>query len=101
MTNCGQPEYAPIAFAKAGWVVGHFLAEGLRRVEGKPLNWENFMAAMEEAEFKIPMGGTINYADGKRLGTQSMSLLKVSDDGTAWETFRPVEDLNDIIERVK
>ena len=101
MTNFGQPDYAGNAFAMAGWIAGHFMAEGLRRVEGKPLNWENFMAAMEEAEFKIPMGGTINYADGKRLGTQSMSLLKVSEDGTTWEVFRPVEDLNDIIERVK
>ena len=101
MTNFGHPEYASNAFAMAGWIAGHFMAEGLRRVEGKPLNWENFMAAMEEAEFKIPMGGIINYADGKRLGTQSMSLLKVSEDGTTWEVFRPVEDLNDIIERVK
>ncbi len=101
MTNFGQPDYAGNAFAMAGWIAGHFMAEGLRRVEGKPLNWENFMAAMEEGEFKIPMGGTINYAEGKRLGTQSMSLLKISDDGTIWENFKPVEDLNVIIERVK
>ena len=101
MTNFGQPDYAGNAFAMAGWIAGHFMAEGLRRVEGKPLNWENFMEAMEEGEFKIPMGGIINYAEGKRLGTQSMSLLKISHDGTMWENFKPVEDLNDIIERVK
>lgn len=101
MTNFGQPDYAGNAFAMAGWIAGHFMAEGLRRVEGKPLNWENFMEAMEEGEFKIPMGGIINYAEGKRLGTQSMSLLKVSEEGTAWENFKPVEDLNVIIERVK
>lgn len=101
MTNFGQPDYAGNAFAMAGWIAGHFMSEGLRRVEGETLNWENFMKTMEASEFKIPMGGTINYADGKRLGTQSMSLLKVSEDGTAWENAKPVEDLNVIIDRVK
>lgn len=101
MTNFGQPDYAGNAFAMAGWIAGHFMSEGLRRVEGETLNWENFMKTMEASEFKIPMGGTINYADGKRLGTQSMSLLRVSEDGTAWENAKPVEDLNVIIDRVK
>lgn len=101
MTNFGQPDYAANAFAMAGWIAGHFMSEGLKRVEGKTLNWENFIKEMESAEFKIPMGGVINYADGNRLGTQSMSLLKISEDGTAWTPAKPVEDLNVIIERVK
>lgn len=49
----------------------------------------------------ISMGGTINYADGKRLGTQSMSLLQVSEDGLTWVSAKPVEDLNVILDRVK
>lgn len=100
MTAYGQPDYAGNAFAMAGWIAGYFLVEGLTRTEGT-LNWDNFNKAMESAEFKIPMGGTVNYADGKRLGTQSMSLLKVSRDGTTWESVKPVEDLNAIIDRVK
>lgn len=99
MTAYGQPDYAANAFSMAGWIAGYFLVEGLTRTEGT-LNWDNFNKAMESAEFKIPMGGTVNYADGKRLGTQSMSLLKVSADGTTWESVKPVEDLNDIIARV-
>ena len=101
MANFGQPDYAANAFAMAGWIAGHFMSEGLKRVEGQTLNWENFMKAMESAEFKIPMGGTINYSDGNRLGTQSMSLLKVSEDGTTWVNHKPVEDLNVILDRVK
>lgn len=101
MTDFGEPDYAGNAFAMAGWIAGHFMSEGLKRVEGETLNWENFMNAMEEGEFKIPMGGTINYSDGNRVGTESMSLLKVTDDGTAWENVKPVEDLNVIIDRVK
>ncbi|WIV12778.1 ABC transporter substrate-binding protein [Proteiniborus sp. MB09-C3] len=101
MTNYGEPDYAGNAFAMAGWIAGHFLCEGLKRTEGQTLNWENFMKAMESAEFKIPMGGTVNYANGQRLGTQAMSLLKVSDDGKAWESVKPVEDLNIIVDRVQ
>ncbi len=56
---------------------------------------------MEKEEFKIPMGGTVNFADYQRLGTQAMSLLKVSDDGTTWENLKPIEDLNDILDRVE
>ncbi|MDF2472866.1 MAG: Receptor family ligand binding region [Anaerocolumna sp.] len=100
MTDFGQPDYAGNAFAMAGWIAGYFMVEGLNRTEGA-LNWENFNAGMESAEFKIPMGGTLNYADGQRLGTQSMSLLKVSADGTKWENVKPVEDLNVILDRVQ
>ena len=41
------------AFAMAGWIAGHLW----RRLEGgrQTIKLENFMAAMEEAEFKIPM----------------------------------------------
>jgi len=100
MTDYGQPDYAGNAFSMAGWIAGHFFVEGLKRTEGA-LNWENYIAGMESVEFKIPMGGTLNYANGQRLGTQSMSLLKVSDDGLAWENVKPVEDLTVILDRVK
>ena len=101
MTEFGEPDYASNAFAMAGWIAGHFMAEGLKRTEGNVLNWENFMKAMEKEEFKIPMGGTVDFSEGKRLGAQAMSLLKVSNDGSTWENVRPIEDLNDILKRVE
>lgn len=101
MTDFGKADYAGNAFAMAGWIAGNFMVEGIKRTEGKTLNWENFMTAMESKEFKIPMGGTLNYAKGQRLGTQSMSLSKVSDDGKSWVNVKPMEDLNKILDRVK
>lgn len=101
MTEFGEPDYAGNAFAMAGWIAGHFMVEGLRRTSGETLNWENFIKAMEKEEFKIPMGGIVDFSGGKRFGTQSMSLLRVSEDGTIWENVRPIEDLNDILSRVE
>lgn len=101
MTDFGKPDYAANAFSMAGWIAGHFMVEGLNRVGEGPLTWENFMTEMEKGEFKIPMGGSLNYENGQRLGTQSMSLLKVSEDGSTWENVKPVEDLNVIIDRIK
>jgi hypothetical protein len=59
------------------------------------------MDAMESSDFENPLGGILNYANGQRIGTMSMSLSKVTDDGTKWEMAAPMEDLNVILDRVK
>ena len=100
ITEYGEPDYAGNAYAMAGWIAGHFMVEGLKRTAEEGLTWENFMKAMED-EFKIPMGGTVDFRDGNRIGTQSMALLKVSQDASTWEVVKPMENLNDILSRVE
>ncbi|MDF2472864.1 MAG: Receptor family ligand binding region [Anaerocolumna sp.] len=100
ITEFGQPDYAGNAYAMTGWIAGYFMVEGIKRTEGT-LTWENFMSAMESAEFQNPLGGTLNYANGQRIGTMSMSLSKVADDGSKWEMAAQMEDLNVILDRVK
>ncbi|HOI46596.1 MAG TPA: ABC transporter substrate-binding protein [Bacilli bacterium] len=75
MTAYGQAALATNAFAMAGWIAAHYFVEGLDRVEGV-VTWEKFITAMESAPIKNPLGGTIDYSDGKRWGTMEMSLLK-------------------------
>lgn len=67
------------AYSATGWICGTFFVEGLKRVEaaGKELTWENYMEALEEAPIKNPFGGTIDYANGMRTGTQQMVLARV------------------------
>lgn len=65
-------------YAMAGWVAAAFFVEGLERVGEDTLNWENFIDAMEESPVTNPLGGTVDYADGSRVGTQSMNLLKAT-----------------------
>jgi ABC-type branched-subunit amino acid transport system substrate-binding protein len=69
--------YKMNGYAFCGWVGAHFFCEGLKRMEGKPLTWEGFRDAMESAPIDIPFGGTVNYANGARLGTQEMTLVKL------------------------
>ncbi len=68
------------SFAIAGYIAAMVFVEGLRRVETNEdeLTWKNYIAAMEEGPIDIPMGGTVDFSDGKRWGIDSMSLLKYS-----------------------
>ncbi|MCL2671873.1 MAG: ABC transporter substrate-binding protein [Clostridiales bacterium] len=95
------PEYAANAYAMAGWIAGAAFVEGLRRVEGKPLTWENYMKALESAPIKLPFGAAVDYANGNRWGTQAMSLSKVvpiSDLAPmGWENVEPVTNIADLL----
>ncbi len=85
------------AYAMTGWIAAHFFVAGLERVEGD-LTWDTFMDAMESEPIENPFGGFIDFSDGKRLGTQSMALLKMApDQPSGWEGFIEFKDINDIL----
>ena len=85
------------AYAMTGWIAAHFFVEGLKRVDGD-LTAETFMDAMEEAPIGNPFGGSIDFSDGKRLGTQEMALLKMNVEAPAgWEGFIGFKGIDDII----
>ena len=99
--------YYSNSFAIAGYIAAIVFIEGLERVEanGDVLNWENYIAAMEEAPIDIPMGGSVDFTDGKRWGIASMALLQyyVGDNPlttdvveTDYETFNQVISIEDI-----
>ena len=66
------------SYALAGYIAGTMFLEGLNRVEEaqEELTWLNFIKAMESAPVDIPMGGTVNLADGARMGTTDFALNK-------------------------
>lgn len=85
------------AYAMTGWIAAHFFIEGLKRVEGD-LTWESYMDAIESAPIQNPFGGAIDFSDGKRLGTQSMALLKMNAEAAAgWEGFLDFKSLDEIL----
>ena len=93
-------EYAANAFAFAGWIAAATFVEGLRRVGEDALTWEAFIDAMEESPVALPFGVVVDYADGRRVGTQAMALLKASKDGDTvlWVTESPIQAIRDILE---
>jgi ABC-type branched-subunit amino acid transport system substrate-binding protein len=100
-----NPDYVASVYAMTGWIAASFFVEGLERVGEDTLNWENFIDAMEEAPIKNPFGGYIDYADGARVGTQSMALTKLAvvpatdttDAAYVWNVTQPIESIEDIL----
>lgn len=85
------------AYAMTGWIAAHFFVEGLKRVDGD-LTWETFMNAMEEAPIENPFGGSIDFSNGQRLGTQEMALLKMNPElPVGWEGFIGFKSIDEIV----
>ncbi|MFP3155117.1 ABC transporter substrate-binding protein [Lachnospiraceae bacterium ZAX-1] len=99
-------EYAMNAYAQTGWIASHFFCEGLRRIEGQDITWENFMDALNSGgPIKNPFGGVIDFSNGQRLGTQEMNLSKVVDvtDETpaGWTVEAPLSSIDSLLPHLK
>lgn len=92
------PEYKDNVYAMTGWIAAHFFTEGLKRVEGT-ITWEKYMDAMEKSPINNPFGGQIDFAGGKRAGTQEMNLSKIShtDMNGAWDPVKPLASMDEIL----
>ena len=92
-------------YAMAGWIAAAFFVEGLERVGEDLLTWESYIDAMEETPINNPFGGTVDYADGRRAGTQSMSLLKATiipaagdnPESYVFAAFKPLSTIQEIL----
>ena len=92
-------EYADNAYAQTGWIAAAFFCEGLNRLaeEGKDVTWANYMAALEEAPLQNPFGGTIDYANGLRAGTQVMNLSKINaSQPTGWDLVDGLKSMDEL-----
>ncbi|TNF09379.1 MAG: hypothetical protein EP317_00915 [Bacillota bacterium] len=96
-----------IAYAIAGYIAAKVFVEGIERVGEDELTWKSYIEAMEEGPIDIPMGGTVDFSEGKRWGIASMSLLKLAtvpvdpqtDPATyvhSWAANKPIETLETI-----
>ena len=73
-------DYALNSYAMAGYIAGNIFVQALTALDesGLELNWANFNDIMESTEFHLPMGGTINFANGDRLAVTSLALNTIS-----------------------
>lgn len=91
-----QAAYAGNAYAMAGYIAAAIFVEGLERVGTDELTWESYIKAMEEGAIEVPMGGTVDFSEGKRWGIASMALLKleIKNNAPAWGKVRDIEDIS-------
>lgn len=93
-------EYALNPYAQTGWIAAHYFCEGLRRLEGKEVTWESYMAALEEAPIQNPFGGEIDFSNGQRMGTTVMNLNKVNleaEGGVGWEVVDGLKSISELL----
>lgn len=99
-----DPDHAGSAYATAGWIAGHFFTEGLKAVGEEPLSWENYVDALENTTVRIPFGGNVDFKDGRRVGTDSMTLMQLGmvagADGAeapGWSLVYPLQNIEEIL----
>lgn len=89
------------AFAIAGYIAADIFITGLKRVaEDKAvLNWENYIGALENAPVTFPMGGPVDFTNGKRHGLDSLALLKATHVNEVYTLVvaKPLESLSTIL----
>lgn len=91
--------YEDNVFAMTGWIAAHFFVEGLKAVEEDVITWDNYMDALESAPIVNPFGGSIDFGEGKRLGTQEMNLSKVDHENLAggWVEVKQLQSIDSIL----
>ena len=96
MTNADYANYSANAYAMAGYIAAAIFVEGIERVGEDALTWESYIKAMEEEPIEVPMGGTVDFSNGKRWGIASMALLQLDNSGEAprWAKVRDIEDIS-------
>ena len=98
----GVNAYFLNSYAMAGYVSANVFCQGLSRMSGKLLTWNAFIDAMEDGAINVPMGTSVNYADGKRVGIDALAVNKytVANFG-AGEVYRQITDLATLEAAVK
>ncbi len=95
-------DYALNTYAHCGWMAGFVFCEGLKRLSGREITWENFMHAMEEAPFDLPFGGRIDFADGVRLGAQEMTLYELNRaEPIGWKQIDGLKSIRQLLEAAR
>jgi hypothetical protein len=98
----GVSAYFLNSYAMAGYVSANVFCQGLARMTGKTLSWEDFINAMEEAPVNVPMGTNVSYADGQRVGIDALAVnvYTLANLG-AGEVYRGITDLATLEAAVK
>jgi hypothetical protein len=98
----GVSAYFLNSYAMAGYVSANVFCQGLSRMSGEVLSWEGFIDAMESAPINVPMGTSVNYAEGQRIGIDALAVNKYTLANLgAGEVYRGITGLAELEATVK
>ena len=103
-----EQTYVLNSYAMAGYIAGTVFTQGMQHLEelGLELTWENYVKALEMV-VPIPMGGTVDFTNGQRLGIVDLALNTISldvDETTGYHSLQvvsPIMSLADVWAEVK
>ena len=87
----------------AGYVSANVFCQGLTRMSGKTLTWDAYIAAMETAPVNVPMGTSVSYENGQRVGIDALAVNKytATDAALGGSVYRGITDLKTLEETIK
>lgn len=93
----GVSAYWLNSYAMAGYVSANVFCQGLSRMSGKDLLWGDYILAMEEAPINVPMGLSVSYENGQRIGIDALAVNKytVANAGVG-DVYRGITLLKDL-----
>ncbi len=98
----GVSAYFLNSYAMAGYVSANVFCQGLTRMSGKTLTWNGFIEAMESASIDVPMGTSVSYADGQRIGIDALAVNKYTLANLgAGEVYRQITGLGTLEDAIK
>ena len=97
IARVSDEDFSLNSFAITGWIAMHFFVEGLERA-GADLTWESFIEAMESAPIQNPFGSAIDFANGNRVGTEELALVRMDHSHEmGWEAFLDFMGMDQIL----
>ena len=73
-----QQAYYVNAFSTSSYIAVKMFLTGLERLKdaGKPFTPENYLQVMESSRCPVALSGSVDFANGKRIGLDTLSLVK-------------------------
>ncbi|MFV0440448.1 MAG: ABC transporter substrate-binding protein [Lachnospirales bacterium] len=98
VSQVSSEDFTSNSYAMTGWIAAHFFCEGLDRLDDQDITWENYIAALESEPVKNPFGGYIDFANGARLGTSEMGLVKMDPTSPlGWADEEAIQSMSDML----
>ena len=99
----GVSAYFLNSYAMAGYVSANVFCEGLTRMSGKTLTWDAYIAAMETAPVNVPMGTSVSYENGQRVGIDALAVNKytATDAALGGSVYRGITNLKTLEDSIK